>query len=262
MTQATRFFQRTEVNIEGQISAEAFGASNGQHNPRSLVLAEVCEDLPPAQAYPAGVDLFLQGAEVREVYVVESGLVKLVYLEKSGHEVIAGLRSPNWMLGSAAAILGRPYAVTATTLSRCRLSRIPAEHFRDLLQRSAHFSWRLHEMQSQELYEQLGELAGLGCLCARKRLERLLLRLVIANGPLKAEEPIQLYFPLRQREVAQLIAVTPTYLSELMAQLERDGILRRTKGPLTILDPTKLTDWIPLNSTCTNPDFSQTESRD
>ncbi|MGH2376405.1 MAG: helix-turn-helix domain-containing protein [bacterium] len=46
--------------------------------------------------------------------------------------------------------------------------------------------------------------------------------------------------PLRHWEIAQLLAVTPAYLSRLFNRLEQEGILLRRKGWLTISDPDNL----------------------
>ena len=36
--------------------------------------------------------------------------------------------------------------------------------------------------------------------------------------------------PLRQWEVAQLVGVTPSYVSQLLGELEREGVVRRERG--------------------------------
>jgi len=40
--------------------------------------------------------------------------------------------------------------------------------------------------------------------------------------------------------IAQLLAITPIYLSRLLEQLEDDGLIRRSKGWLIIRNPDKL----------------------
>jgi DNA-binding HxlR family transcriptional regulator len=57
---------------------------------------------------------------------------------------------------------------------------------------------------------------------------------------IKQQNPLRLQLLLKKSEVARLIAVAPQYLSELLRQLENEGILRREKGWLIVLDRERL----------------------
>src|SRR5712691_8679747 len=77
--------------------------------------------------HSAGFELFRQGRTAQDVYWVQSGLTKLVSLNEDGDETIIGLRSSGWFLGATSAILRKPYPVTATTVTDCKLYRFSAE---------------------------------------------------------------------------------------------------------------------------------------
>jgi hypothetical protein len=47
-------------------------------------------------------------------------------------------------------------------------------------------------------------------------------------------------FPAKYYEIAQVLAVTPQYLSWLIGQLEKEGICKRDKGWLIVLHQEKL----------------------
>src|SRR5438093_2109670 len=79
---------------------------------------------PAHQSYPPGAELFRQGDAAREVFHLGQGLVKLRRTQPDGVEAIVGLRSGGWSLGAAAAVLGKTYATTAVTASRCSVSRL------------------------------------------------------------------------------------------------------------------------------------------
>jgi CRP-like cAMP-binding protein len=49
--------------------------------------------------------------------------------------------------------------------------------------------------------------------------------------------------PLKHWEVAQLIAVTPAYLSRLFNQLELEGVIRRDRKAFAIPDLRRLQQW-------------------
>jgi CRP-like cAMP-binding protein len=83
-------------------------------------------------------------------------------------------------------------------------------------------------------------LEGVGSLSARQRLEQLLRWLIREMGLFKAGEKIRLRLPLKQWEIANYIAVTPEYVSKLMKQMEKEGVIRKEKGWVVVYDPQKL----------------------
>jgi CRP/FNR family transcriptional regulator len=190
--------------------------------------AYVFESWGPVENYPAGIVLFRQGESPEVVYGIEQGWVKLVRIEEDGQAMIVGVRSRGWILGAASALAQKAHAVTAETVTWCRLRRMKVEAFRHLVQRDEAFSWYVHQMHAREVYRQLEQVAGLGCQRARRRLEHLLRELAEEQGGGRVR------CPLRQWELAQVVAVTPSYLSQLLGELEREGVLRRENGWIVI----------------------------
>jgi CRP/FNR family transcriptional regulator len=184
--------------------------------------------------YPARVELFRQGEPPESVFLLEQGLIKLMRVEAGGNEIIVGLRSAGWFLGAASVILERPYLVSAVTVTDARVSRIAADTFRDRLRADPKLSWHLHEMHSREVHSELDHVTEFNSMSARRRLEGFLERLEEMIEPIVNGDPAWLVIPLRQWEIAQLIGVTPPYLSELTRELEEQGILRRERECLML----------------------------
>lgn len=206
-------------------------------------ILERFEEVGPPQAYPAMIELYRQGAAATEVYYVERGLLKLVRNEQGGQELITDLRFPGYLLGDAPVISHRPHPVTAVTLVETRVRRIPANVFCRLLRADEQFAWGIRQMQSREAFDNVARIAQLGCVPARQRLEHLLRLLIKAQGWKTPGEAARLELPLKNWETAQLIAVTPAYLSRLLSQLERAGVLRRRGGWIIVPEPHKLWRW-------------------
>lgn len=192
-----------------------------------------------AQIYPSGTELFQQGQPVRIVYLIQEGVVKLTRTSEDGREVIAGLRYSGWMLGAAAAILQRASAVTAVTATRCKARAIAAEDFRRALPLEDPLSRYVLRLQAEEIYDHTLRTCSFGLLRARLRLESLLWDFVVGAGGAD-RSPFPLQVPLKYYELAQMIGVSPQYLSELLAELEKDGIVRRQKGTFILLAPHRL----------------------
>jgi CRP-like cAMP-binding protein len=200
-----------------------------------------------SQAYPSAVSLFEQGSAVDAVAVIEEGLVKLLRWEHRGEAVSVGIRFAGGALGTAAAILHAPHAVTAETLTRCRILWIPAEQFLQVVTTDGHLSADLHRIHAQEL---LGYVVHLGTLCAlstRDRLLRLIGEVVAAEHQQAAAGPLRVALPLRYTELARAIVTTRQHLSRVLKQLEDDNLIRRDKGWLVIADPASF--WAAVHKT-------------
>jgi CRP/FNR family transcriptional regulator len=196
--------------------------------------------LVSSQVYPPDVALFQQGSHSQQVYFIERGLVKLNRVEQDGQQIIIGLRSSGWMLGTSAVILRKLNPVSATTLTSCHIRHISADAFRHLLKTDVQFSWYIQHSQSRETHEQINRIAQLSCLSARHRLEQLLWELTSALAPGDAKKDVKIEVPLKQWEIAQLIGVTPEHLCRMLRQLEDEGVLCRKKGWLIAKDAQKL----------------------
>ena len=206
----------------------------------SKEVKEVLDRLAPSHVYPATIELYRQSSDAKEVYFIHRGLVKLVRMEGDGHELIIDFRLPGWLLGAAAVITSQQHPVTATTLNECTVQRIPADLFNTLLATNPEFSLHVHQMHSQESIAHITHLAQLSCLPAQDRLGHLLWRLAHALELNNASGEVLLRSPLKHWELAQLIAVTPEYLSRLLKKMQLEGALRQKKGFMIIHDVRKL----------------------
>jgi len=196
--------------------------------------------LPLPQVYPVATELFQQGTLAQEVYFIDRGAIKLVYVNDSGKEVIIGLRSSGWLLGAPEVILNEPHPTTAVTLTRCYLYRIAPETFRLLSKHNSSLSAYLHQVYSREVLEQMMRIAERECCTARQRLEHLLRRLIPELDQRDPEKEIWLQVPLKHSEIARLISVTPEHFSRLLKQMEQDGIIGRKGGWLVVSSLEKL----------------------
>lgn len=213
---------------------------------RGSILSKVAERLAavsPARVYPAAVELYRQGAAADEVLFIERGLVKLTRSEPDGQEFIADLRFAGSLLGGATVIAREPHPLSAVTLARSHLRRVESRVFCRLLQTDAPFSWHVHQLTCHEISHHISRITQLGCLSARQRLEQLFRQLIAAGGAESQRRDVLVRLPLKHWEVAQLIAVTPAYLSRLLNQLELEGVVRRDRKAFAIPDPQRLWCW-------------------
>ncbi|MGB7926448.1 MAG: Crp/Fnr family transcriptional regulator [Pyrinomonadaceae bacterium] len=229
---------RQQIIIDGHATENHLRLPGNGGSPHYFKWDEMDEVAQP-QGYPPGLEVFQQGALAQSIYFIEEGIVKLVYLDQDGRELIVDLRFPGWVLGLDAVVVQKPYPVAAITSTKCYLRRIPAKAIRNLLETDARISGYIHQMHSIEAYEHVAKVAQLACFSARQRLEQLLWRFISALGTNELQNEVRLQLPLKHREIAQLLAVTPEHLSRILKQMEHDGVISQQRGWLIISDAQK-----------------------
>lgn len=194
-----------------------------------------------ASEYPARVRLFQQGSRPDCAYFVASGLVKLACLNAEGKEVIVGLRGPGTLLGATALVLNQPHLTTGVTLTPCHLARVSASEFGRLLEGNAQLSQYLHKLHAREVNAQLELLVDAVSRPAQYRLRKLLCNVLSAvRSTLRSATDPNLWLPLKQWEIAELLSVTPEHTNRLLRRLEEDGLVRRRGRLLSVPDPERL----------------------
>lgn len=184
----------------------------------------------PVQIYPSYMEIIRQDAPSNAVYFLKSGNVKLTWADQDGHEVIAGLRHQNWLIGAPSVLLGKPYSFSVTTLTECCLRCISAPKFLHLVNTDTDFSLHLMKILSQEIFNHAKTLVTLGCVPVRDRLKYLLYKF-ISEMPSKErnDKYINIILPLKHKEMAQILAVTPEHLSRILKKMETRKEIKRQK---------------------------------
>jgi CRP-like cAMP-binding protein len=188
------------------------------------------------KTYPAQAEVFKQDTPSNRVFHIEQGLVKLVRIASNGSQVIVGLRRRPWLIGAPAVLLNKPYSFTAVTLIPSTIRTIPAEVFLKLATANKQFSSHLHRLLSLEIFNHMRNVEAVSCMSAKDRVMRFLDDLIesqTSNG----KKGVQLSVPLTNRELAELIAVTPEHLCRVLKTMERTGLIKRERNKLIIEHP-------------------------
>jgi CRP-like cAMP-binding protein len=194
--------------------------------------------LAPPEDWPHATRIFNQGLPAADAYVIEHGLVKLVYVGSDGKELIVGVRSSGRVLGGPSVILGQAYPVSAVTLTPCCLRHIPASVITQIRKANPTAVDYLLKETSREVLDQVSQLIDSG-LPALHRLRRLLVRFAREISGTHWPDEARVPLLLKHWEIAQMIAVTPQHLSRLLRDIQITDKIRIQKGWLIVSDPAR-----------------------
>jgi CRP/FNR family transcriptional regulator len=112
------------------------GVAVAEPGPWRPVAAEVLEHFAPLESvrqYPEGVVLFEEGQTPTGLFLLRAGRVKLGVRSRRGSQVLLEVAGAGEMLGLSACVSGRPYELTARTLTPCEAIFVRREVFLSFL---------------------------------------------------------------------------------------------------------------------------------
>jgi CRP-like cAMP-binding protein len=202
-------------------------------------------ELSEYQQVTSAAFLFQQGTSAQYAILLENGWIKLTRQEQDGQEQIIALCPPGALLGAEALIAEQLHYATAITLDKCQFHTIPAPAFLNWVRTDPQFSWQIQRAFSRRISALGIRSVQRRSIPSRLRLEQLLWQLVYAQNydvtdGNREQSRKKLLLPLQRQELAQMISVTPEYLSRLLGKMEKDGVVCRENGWLIVPNPERL----------------------
>jgi CRP/FNR family transcriptional regulator, cyclic AMP receptor protein len=190
--------------------------------------------------YPKGSILFVEGQPSRGVYLICRGRAKLSSCSSDGRTVIIHIAEAGEILGASATISGKPYEVTAETLSPCQLAFVRREQFVHFLEQHPEGSMRMVQHLSDSYYAAFEQVRTLGLShTAGEKLARLLLSWCAEAG-IETENGVRIKITLTHEEIAQMIGTSRETVTRLFSNLKSNRIIELRGSTLLIRDKAAL----------------------
>lgn len=200
------------MNLPAVASLEVFRRLAGTDLPDGPTLerATRCRVLRPGEA------LFTVGDPCPFVFVVNEGLVKMVYETSDGNSWIKGFAEAGVCFASLTALDGEAVGVTSYSAyaeGPCTVERIDYRALQALAAR--HLPWQRAMSNAFKLYGQRKE---------RREMELLTLSPQERYLNFVRQHP-QLAASVRQRDIASYVRITPVALSRIRSRLRSRGLI-------------------------------------
>jgi CRP/FNR family transcriptional regulator, cyclic AMP receptor protein len=186
--------------------------------------------------YARGSTIFFQGDPGLWLCIVQTGRVKLRVSSVEGREMIIDLLEPGEVFGELAVLDGEPRSADAVAVEPTELLMLDREQFvRFLLERPS-IAVQLLGILSRRLRRDTQLIQDAAFLDVPARLARTILRLAVE--PPDGGPPIT--HRLNQSDLAGLAGTTRETLNKWLGIYEDQGLIRREKGRIAVLDPMRL----------------------
>lgn len=184
-----------------------------------------------------GQTLFEQQQPAREIFLLESGQMKLARISPEGQEKIIDLISPGNTFAEAVLFSGeRLYPVTASAVIESCVLCFDARTYAGILHQSTDACFAVLAKMSRRLHWQITEIDRLTLHNAAFRLVSYLLEQV--PGDHQGSWEVRLDTP--KHVIASRLSITPETLSRTFARLTREGYIDIQDEAVSIKDVARL----------------------
>lgn len=172
---------------------------------------------------PAGATLFQQGEEARFLRVSLSGRVALMARSEDEAETVVEFFETGDLFIIPAVVLDLPYLMSARTVEESRILMIPADAFREALERDHALALSMTRELARHWRLLTRQIKDLKLRSAPQRLGAYLLSLAEDD----TAPSTQLQLPEKRRMLARRLAMTPENLSRAFGRLKELGVNSR-----------------------------------
>lgn len=196
-------------------------------------------------AYPKGALLFVEGEQPRGVYILCSGRAKLTTTSTEGRTLIVKIANHGEILGASAAILGKPYEVSAEMLEPSQVSFIRRDDFLRFLNAYSEACMHTAQQLSEKYEAAQREIRSLGLAhTTSEKLAKLLL-----GWSEEGEETPQgtrMQVLLTHEEIAQMIGTTRETVTRLLSDFKRKKLISVKGSSLFLVGKEQMRDMVSI----------------
>ncbi len=205
-------------------------------------LAQVLEQLmaeTQGRSYQKGEVIYQPGDHDDSLYYIQSGKVKLAYLDESGRKLTLTILGEGELFGEMVLIGRSQRELLAQVLQDAVIYGIERIRFLELLRGDPELALEVIELFGRRTREIENKLEDLVFKDIPTRLSRQILRLIEEHG-VQTGEGIQIDFKITHKELADLIGSARENTTSALNRLAKEGILDKKRYRIIVKDQARL----------------------
>ncbi len=187
-----------------------------------------------AQRFEHNQVIYSMGDPPEAMYLIESGLVKVVQLSASGKETIIGIYQKGDLFGEICFCEKGARENQAIALEPVSVVSFSLKQLLDLLKKNPELTLNLLMVFCARLVECGGQIATLAFDEVRKRLAKEILRLTRLPGSQPENGGVQLPVSITHQQLANLANTTRENVTKIMNQFRQRGLLEYSRGRILV----------------------------
>lgn len=194
----------------------------------------------------AGVEVYRQGEDAPEFYLVNSGWMCLYRLLPDGRRHNVKFAMPGDLIGFSMAP-AMPMDHSAISLTESAVSVLDRDAVMRRYPKDAELMARLGCYMAREHALALQQLTSVTRATAIERVTHLLLELFIRSRRRLPEAGDRMRIPLTQEQIGDAVGLSAVHVNRMLAELREEGILTLHSGQMVIAKPDRMSNLSPLD---------------
>jgi CRP/FNR family transcriptional regulator len=194
------------------------------------------------RSFPSGTRVFHEGDHSDACYIVRSGSFRVTREHPDGRAITLANLGAGDIFGELAMFDGEVRSASVEALEDGELLALPGGDVRSLLARHPEITVKLVAALVRRLRQANERIARQSFQTVPSRVAGVLLQLVAEEAPMTEGDGITIR--MNQTDLAQLAGTSRESVSRFLADLERARVVRCGRGRVTVLDSTKLRNYI------------------
>lgn len=195
------------------------------------------------RSFPAATRVFHEGDHSDACYIVRSGSFRVTREHPDGRAITLATLGTGDIFGELAMLDGEVRSASVEALTDGELLALPAGEVRALLARQPDITVKLIGALVRRLREANERISRQSFQTVPSRVAGVLLQLVADEGP-QISDGTEVTIRMNQADLAQLAGTSRESVSRFLADLERAGVVRPGRGRVTVLNPSRLGNYI------------------
>lgn len=187
------------------------------------------------RSFDVGQVVFTRDQSADALYAVTDGQFKAVTTSEDGREIVLRLIDPGDVFGEIALLDGRPRTATVIASKPSKLASIARRDLLRLMRATPDIALGLLAVMASRLRATTEQFEETSFLLLPARLARRVLALADVYGEEdRATGGVKIR--ISQEELGQLVATSRVSVNQQLKAWEADGIVKTSRGALTVLD--------------------------
>jgi len=234
-------FRATEKGRIGRVSATPIASLIRQ--------AAIFRNLPPLaldqlgarqlmRSVEEGSFFFQQGEPGRHLFLLAEGRAKITQVTPDGQQVVLRVVVPGQVFGSMAVLRAEgDYPASALAMEDSSAAAWDGAFLRQLAEREPALNLNLMDLMHGHIEDMQSRFREVATERVEQRLAQTLLRLATQAGRRDPDGHVKLDLRLTRQDLAEMIGTTLYYVSRLLSDWERRGLVSTGRESITIINP-------------------------
>lgn len=193
--------------------------------------------------FPDATRVFHEGDQSDACYIIRSGTFRVTREHPDGRAITLATLGPGDIVGELAMLDGEVRSASVETQGgEGELLALPARDMLALLERNPDITVKIAAALTRRLRETNERISRQSFQTVPSRVAGVLTQLVAEEAGEGSEREVTIR--MKQADLAQLAGTSRESVSRFLADLERAGVVEGGRGRVTVLDPSRLRDYI------------------